>query len=68
MKIAVIALIVTVVIAGVAVGLAPRAAECAYCYSGDCYNSSICGHGCACLIPGGQFKGKCYSSGFTSDR
>lgn len=41
------------------------AAECAYCYSGECYSSSICGSGCVCLKRGLDVHGYCYSQGAT---
>jgi hypothetical protein len=39
---------------------APKAAECAYCYSGTCYNGLICGR-CSCLKQGGSIGGVCVS-------
>jgi len=43
--------------------LAPSKAECAFCYTGDCYSSVICGTGCMCLKEGLDVKGRCYSVG-----
>lgn len=39
----------------------PSTAECAWCYSGPCYNHSICGSGCFCLKRGLEIDGICYS-------
>ena len=36
-------------------------ARCAYCYVGECYNSSMCGDGCTCLKRGLDLQGYCYS-------
>jgi hypothetical protein len=36
--------------------------ECAYCFTGTCYGNDDCfDDGCICLIPAGEFKGRCYS-------
>lgn len=37
----------------------PAPAECLYCYSGTCYNSSICGRGCVCMKEGRAPSGTC---------
>lgn len=39
----------------------PKKASCAWCYSGGCISSSICGSGCVCLKSGGDTFGSCYS-------
>lgn len=36
-------------------------AECAWCYSGDCINNSICGSGCVCIKRGFETFGYCAS-------
>lgn len=43
------------------VQLWPTKASCAYCYSGRCINSSICGNNCKCLKKGNDHWGACYS-------
>lgn len=37
-------------------------AHCTYCYSGTCYSSSMCFHGCFCLTRGGGGGGQCFST------
>jgi len=41
--------------------LLPTQARCAYCYTGECYSSSMCGDGCTCLKRGLDLQGYCYS-------
>ena len=41
--------------------VAPPKAKCAWCYSGTCYNSSICGSGCVCVKRGYSPSGECMS-------
>jgi hypothetical protein len=40
---------------------APPKAKCAWCYSGTCYDSSICGSGCVCVKRGLDLSGECAS-------
>lgn len=58
---------IIIVLAGVAVlviaiGMAfkPSRARCTWCYSGQCWDSGICGQGCLCLKRGLDVSGYCY--------
>jgi len=37
----------------------PTKARCAYCFTGDCYNSRMCGRGCVCLKRDNDMRGEC---------
>ena len=42
--------------------VSPPQARCAFCYTGPCYNSMICGQGCTCLKRGMDLQGYCYGN------
>lgn len=44
-----------------AISVKAKPAHCAWCPSFTCYDSAMCGQGCACMIPGGQTGGQCVS-------
>ena len=57
--------IVTMVLIGTMLVLGSDAAvpakgHCAACSAAPCVRASSCGHGCVCLIKGGQSRGECY--------
>jgi hypothetical protein len=46
---------------GIALFATPKA-ECQMCWTGTCFNSSMCGgEGCVCMKQGMDLTGKCYS-------
>lgn len=54
-------LVLVAVLVGLGATVYARRAECVFCYSGPCYNSSICNGGCVCLKRGLDVSGYCYS-------
>jgi hypothetical protein len=43
-------------------GARPERAQCAFCYNGTCWNSSICGRSCVCMKRGMDTSGSCFSA------
>lgn len=55
-------LLVILALAAAALFLTPYPkGRCAWCYSGQCLNSSICGGGCVCVKQGMDSWGYCAS-------
>ena len=56
----IMALVLALGLIALQINLAPRKAECQLCFTGTCYNSSMCGGtGCVCLKFGMDLQGKC---------
>lgn len=47
------------VLALVALTARPKPSECAFCFTGRCLDSSICGSGCVCVKFGLDQWGRC---------